>query len=111
MAKVLLTHHATRCHEYDQKVQPMPAILEHAVTADRTIDPNHCTMVLRSIGNGHTQSIPLNFGATKFLFMVMDYFIKWVKVKPPTKIIEARVKYFIWKYIICRFSLPRVIYH
>ena len=48
-------------------------------------------------------------GQRKFLPIAIDYFTKWVKVELLAKITEARVMDFIWKSIICRFDLPRVL--
>ena len=49
------------------------------------------------------------FGQQKFLLVAVDYFIKWVKVESLSKIIEVKVQDFVWKSIICRFSLPRTL--
>ena len=48
-------------------------------------------------------------GGYKFLLVVVDYFTKWIEAEPLAKIIEAKVKDFIWKSIIYRFGLSRVI--
>ena len=48
-------------------------------------------------------------GGCKFLLVAVDYFTKWIEVEPLAKITEAKVKDFVWKSIICRFGLPRVI--
>ena len=42
----------------------------------------------------------------KFLVVEIDYFTKWVEVKPFT---EQNVKSFIWKNIIYRIGIPRVL--
>ena len=52
---------------------------------------------------------PLTLEQRKFLLVAIDYFIKWVKAKPLAKITEVKVIDFVWKTIICRFDLPRVI--
>ena len=44
-----------------------------------------------------------------FLIIAIDYFTKWVEAKPVTTITEAKVTNFVWKNIICRFGVPRVI--
>lgn len=41
--------------------------------------------------------------------MVIDYFMKWLKVRSLAKIIKAWVKDFIWKSIVCHFRLQKVI--
>ena len=42
----------------------------------------------------------------KFAIVVINYYTKWVKAEPLPKAIEARITNFIWKNIICRFSIP-----
>ena len=41
--------------------------------------------------------------------MVIDYFTKSVEVELVTTITEAKITSFVWKNIICRFGVPRVI--
>ena len=45
----------------------------------------------------------------KFLVVGIDYFTKLVEVKTLAKITEENVKSFVWKNIICRFGIPRVL--
>ena len=45
----------------------------------------------------------------KFLVMGIDYFTKWVKVEPLAKITQQNVKNFVWKNIMCRFGVPKVL--
>ena len=45
----------------------------------------------------------------KFLVVRINYFTKWVEVEPLAKITEQNVKNFIWKNIIFRFGIPRVL--
>ena len=52
---------------------------------------------------------PLGKKQLRFLIVVIDYFIKWVEVKPMTTITEAKVTSFLWKNIICKFRVPHVI--
>ncbi|KAG1370970.1 Rve domain-containing protein [Cocos nucifera] len=54
-------------------------------------------------------SFPMASGQQKFLLVTIDYFTKWVKAEPLTKITEAKVQDFIWKSVICRFGLPQTI--
>lgn len=48
-------------------------------------------------------------GRPKFLLVAIDYFIKWIEVELLAKITKAKVKDFLWKSILCRFGLPRII--
>ena len=45
----------------------------------------------------------------KFLVVGIDYFTKWVKAKTLATIIEKNVRGFVWRCIICRFGIPRVL--
>ncbi|XP_012833996.1 PREDICTED: uncharacterized protein LOC105954857 [Erythranthe guttata] len=50
---------------------------------------------------------PQTTGRKKFLIVAVDYFTKWVEAEALSKITEDEVMHFIWKYICCRFGLPR----
>ena len=45
----------------------------------------------------------------KFLVVGIDYFTKWVEAKALATIIEKNVWGFVWRCIICRFGIPRVL--
>ena len=45
----------------------------------------------------------------KFLVVGIDYFTKWVEAEPLAKITQQNVKNFVWKSIVCRFGVPRVL--
>uniref|UniRef100_A0A2N9EPX2 Uncharacterized protein n=1 Tax=Fagus sylvatica TaxID=28930 RepID=A0A2N9EPX2_FAGSY len=45
----------------------------------------------------------------KFLVAAIDYFTKWVEAEPLATITERNVKKFVWKGVICRFGIPRVL--
>ena len=45
----------------------------------------------------------------KFLVVGIDYFTKWVEAEPLVQITQQNVKNFVWKSIICRFGVPRVL--
>ncbi|KAK4407729.1 Retrovirus-related Pol polyprotein from transposon [Sesamum angolense] len=45
----------------------------------------------------------------KFLQVSINYFTKWVKMKPLARITKGKVMKFVWKNIICRFALFREI--
>ena len=52
---------------------------------------------------------PLGKKQLRFSIVAIDYFTKWVEAEPVTTITEARITSFLWKNIICRFGVPRVI--
>ena len=45
----------------------------------------------------------------KFLVVGIDYFTKWVEAEALTIITEKNIRSFIWRCIICRFGIPRVL--
>ena len=45
----------------------------------------------------------------KFLVVGIDYFTKWVEAEPPATIMEKSVRTFVWRKIICRYGIPRVL--
>uniref|UniRef100_A0A2N9EH15 Uncharacterized protein n=1 Tax=Fagus sylvatica TaxID=28930 RepID=A0A2N9EH15_FAGSY len=45
----------------------------------------------------------------KFLVVAIDYFTKWVEAEPLATISEKNIKSFVWKAVICRFGIPRVL--
>ena len=45
----------------------------------------------------------------KFLVIGIDYFTKWVEAEPLAKITQQNIKNFVWKSIVCRFGVPRVL--
>ena len=45
----------------------------------------------------------------KLLLVAMDYFSKWIEAKAFSSIKDRDVTLFIWKNIVCRFSIPRSI--
>ena len=54
-------------------------------------------------------SFPLGTRQMKFLVVGSDYFTKWVESEPLAKITQQNVKNFIWKNIVCKFGVPRVL--
>ena len=52
---------------------------------------------------------PMAVRQLKFLIVRIDYFTKWVEAKALATITEKNIRNFIWKNIICRYGIPRVI--
>ncbi|WKA11445.1 hypothetical protein VitviT2T_028942 [Vitis vinifera] len=55
---------------------------------------------------GHFPVVPAQ---NKFLLVAIDYFTKWVEVETFATIKDKDVTRFLWKSIIFRFGIPRVI--
>ena len=45
----------------------------------------------------------------KFLVVGIDYFTKWVEAEPLATIMEKSIRTFVWRKIICRYGIPRVL--
>ena len=45
----------------------------------------------------------------KFLVVGIDYFIKWVEPEALTTITEKNIRSFVWRNIICKYGIPRVL--
>ena len=45
----------------------------------------------------------------KFLVVGIDYFTKWVEAEPLATITEKSIRTFVWKNIICKYGIPRVL--
>ena len=45
----------------------------------------------------------------KFLVVGIDYFTKWVEVKALATITEKNIRNFLWRNIICKYGIPRVL--
>ena len=45
----------------------------------------------------------------KFLVVSIDYFTKWVEAEPLATIMEKSIRTFVWRNIICRYGIPRVL--
>ena len=52
---------------------------------------------------------PLGTRQMKFLVMGIDYFTKWVEAEPLANITQQNVKSFVWKNIVYKFGVSRVL--
>ena len=52
---------------------------------------------------------PLGMRQMKFLVVGIDYFTKWVEAEPLANIMQQNVKNFVWKNIVCKFGVPRIL--
>ena len=52
---------------------------------------------------------PLAVRQLKFLVVGINYFTKWVEAETLATITKKNVRSFVWKNIICRYDIPRVL--
>ena len=66
-------------------------------------------MAIYLVGIRHYGTIPYSGTTVKFLVVSIDYFTKWVEAEALATITEKNVRCFVWRCIICRFGIPRVL--
>ena len=52
---------------------------------------------------------PMAMAQRKFLIVAIDHFTKWIEAKPLAKITTEQVAQFLWKNIMCRYGIPRIL--
>ena len=52
---------------------------------------------------------PIVMRQLKFVIVGIDYFTKWVKAEALATIIEKNVRSFVWRNIVYRYRIPRVL--
>jgi len=52
---------------------------------------------------------PIAVKQLKFLVVGIDYFTKWVEAEALATITEKNIQSFVWRNIICRYEIPRVL--
>jgi hypothetical protein len=53
--------------------------------------------------------LPPAQGNLKYVVVVVEYFSKWIQVKPMATITSITVQKFFWQNIVCRFGVPKAI--
>ena len=53
--------------------------------------------------------LPQGKRQVRFLLVVIDYFTKWMEAEALATITETKVQTFVWKNILCKFGIPRMI--
>uniref|UniRef100_A0A2N9G5B1 RNA-directed DNA polymerase n=1 Tax=Fagus sylvatica TaxID=28930 RepID=A0A2N9G5B1_FAGSY len=53
--------------------------------------------------------LPIGRRQLRFVVVAIDYFTKWVEAEPLATITEKNIQNFVWKAVICRFGIPRVL--
>ena len=66
-------------------------------------------MAICLVGIRHYGTIHYKVRQLKFLVVGIDYFIKWVEVEALATITKKNVRGFVWRCIIWRFGIPRVL--
>ncbi|XP_022894051.1 uncharacterized protein LOC111408536 [Olea europaea var. sylvestris] len=70
-----------------------------------------CTAPFKQWGIDILGPFPISRGKLKFVAVAVavEYFTKWVEVEPLATISEPKLRSFIWRSIICKFGIPKVL--
>ncbi|GKE11087.1 reverse transcriptase domain-containing protein, partial [Tanacetum coccineum] len=67
------------------------------------------SMALAPWGIDIVGPFPEASGRVKFLIVAIDYFTRWVEAEPVATISSKKILQFVWRNIVCRFSIPGII--
>jgi len=70
---------------------------------------HHLPMVVRHLGDGHHRSLLPEKRADQITPGGVDYFTKWIEAEPLTSISAKNVQNFVWRSIVCRFSVSHTL--
>ena len=87
----------------------MPTIRQPASLTTGRTNADDSTLVVRAMGLDIMGPFPIGRRQLKFLVVAIDYFTKWVEVEPLATITEKNIQNFVWKAIICRFGILRML--
>jgi len=108
-SRILLANHANRLHNLLQKKQKMSGIQERNTRQVRNIAQHYIPWPFVMWGMDIIRSFPPGKGQCKFLLVGVDYFTEWIETEPLAVITTRKVHNFVWKSIVCRFSIPYTI--
>ncbi|XP_016164514.1 uncharacterized protein LOC107607039 [Arachis ipaensis] len=92
------------------KVKSCNSCQKHSSITHLPAEPLHCSEIswpFNQWGIDILGLFPTAAGQVKFLVVAIDYFSKWIEAQPLAKITSQQMLSFVWKYIICRFGIPR----
>ena len=108
-SKILQAYYAEGCANLCQSLQQVSEIRQCHQTTLRGTHSYDGPMAIRSMGIRYHGSFPNSSQAVKFLIVGINYFIKWMEAKALAIIMEKNIRSFIWKNIICKYGIPRVL--
>ncbi|XP_022850056.1 uncharacterized protein LOC111372112 [Olea europaea var. sylvestris] len=98
-----------RCPDYVRKCDKCQRIGNIIHTPAEELTSIHYSAPFEQRGVDILGHFPLARGQLKFVAVAVEYFTKWVEAEPLGTILEPKLRSFIWKSIICRFGIPRVL--
>ena len=75
---------------------------------DQTNTPSH-SMAIQPVGDRSSRSVPISLGQLKYLVIAIEYSTRWIEAEPLAMISARNVQKFVWKNIICHFSILKAL--
>ena len=75
----------------------------------RATDVSYKPLAFSAMGVGHIGTPAIGRGQCKFIVISVDYSTKWAEDEPLAIITEQKVRNFVWRFLVCRFGIPRAL--
>jgi len=108
-SRILLANNPQQCYHIGETVWSMLEIRIGLYTTLYRADHHIFSIDIRPMGDGHIRPFPKSTRNKQSILVVVDYFTKWVEMKALTDIIANKVFIYIYKNIICKFRIPKVL--
>uniref|UniRef100_A0A2N9G7Y6 Uncharacterized protein n=1 Tax=Fagus sylvatica TaxID=28930 RepID=A0A2N9G7Y6_FAGSY len=93
-----------------REIHEVPTVRQSTTLTPGSASTNDGTLAVRAMGIRYHGTIP-NWKTPAQVSgrLRIDYFTKWVEAEPLATITEKNIQNFVWKAVICRFGIPRVL--
>ncbi|GFZ06762.1 hypothetical protein Acr_18g0009320 [Actinidia rufa] len=108
-AKDILADHRTRCGYVYKEMRQVSEVCPRQPPPHTEMVPMSSPWPFAQWGIDILGPLPRAPLQRKFLIVAIDYFTKWIEAQPLAKITEKNTRDFIWKHLVCRFGIPKVI--
>ncbi|GFY91031.1 hypothetical protein Acr_07g0012270 [Actinidia rufa] len=107
--RIFLADHRTRCGSIYKEMRQMPEVCPRQPSPSHRDGTNVQPLAIRPVGIDILGPLPQAPLQRKFLIVAIDYFTKWIEAQLLAKITEKNTRDFVWKHLVCRFEVPKVI--
>ena len=108
-SRILLAHYAEGHANSCQSLRQVSEVRQHHQTTARGTHPYDGFVAVHSVGIRYYGPLPMAIRQLKVLVVGIDYFTKWVEAEALATITEKNIRNFVWRHIICRYGIPRVL--
>ncbi|KAL0355389.1 UNVERIFIED_CONTAM: Ribonuclease HI [Sesamum radiatum] len=108
-ARLLLANTCEGCDGIREEMRELPKVRSFDTLAGHSMESVRIACPFDQWGIDIVGPFPPAVAQKKFTTVAVEYFTKWVEAEAVARISEKEVINFIWKNIICRFGIPRVL--